>query len=121
GLAVVRYGLIEGMHMLFIITIGLAVLTLAVVSRVSLPLVSGAPSNIRGVWQSFPSPLRWLLVSDVFIRTCEGLVDVFAVIYAMNIIGLSASQYGVLIAVQAITSIVAYAPAAQFSERFGRK
>src|SRR5439155_22505453 len=68
-----------------------------------------------------PIPLRWLLTSDILIRTCEGLVDVFLVLYAINVIGISAPAYGALIAVQATTAIVSYIPAAHPADRFGRK
>ena len=121
GLVIARAGLVQGMHALFVVTIALAVLTLAVVSRVALPKLAGPTTNIRGVWQSFPSALRSLLLSDIFIRTCEGLVDEFAVIFAMNIIHLSAPQYGVLIAIQTITSIIVYVPAATIADRIGPK
>jgi MFS family permease len=121
GLLIARIGLVRGMHTLFIITIGLAAVTLAVVARVRIPRLAGPATNIRGVWQSFPSPLRWLLLSDIFIRTCEGLVDEFSVIYAMNIIGVTAPQFGILIGVQAITSILVYIPAAKIADRIGRK
>ena len=119
GLVIARAGLVRGMHTLFVITIALAAVTLAVVSRVALPRLGGPATNIRGVWRSFPSSLRWLLLSDVFIRTCEGLVDEFAVIYAMNIIHLTAPQYGILIAIQAITSIIVYVPSASIADRIG--
>ena len=36
-------------------------------------------TSITGVWRSLPTPLRRLLLSDVFIRTCDGMVDVFLV------------------------------------------
>jgi len=79
------------------------------------------PTHIVGVWRSLPTPLRWLLASDIFIRTCEGLVDVFLVLYAINVIGISAPAYGVLVAVQMTTAIVSYVPVARFADRTGRK
>jgi MFS family permease len=88
---------------------------------VQIPRIDGPATNIGGVWRAFPSPLRWLLFSDVFIRTCEGLVNEFSVLYAMNIIGVSAPQFGVLIAVQAATSMVVYIPAAKIADRIGKK
>jgi len=121
GLLIARVGLVRGMRMLFVITIGLAAVTLAVVARVRIPRLTGPATDIRGVWRSFPAELRLLLVSDIFIRTCEGLVDEFSVIYAMNILRITAPQYGVLIAIQAITSIVVYIPAAKIADRIGRK
>ncbi|HEV8144280.1 MAG TPA: MFS transporter [Methylomirabilota bacterium] len=55
------------------------------------------------------------------IRTCEGLVDVFLVLYAINVVGISAAAYGALIAVQATTAIVSYLPVARLADRVGRK
>src|SRR5438094_903721 len=80
-----------------------------------------ARSNIIAVCATMPSPLRWLLVSDVFIRTCEGLVDVFLVLYTINVIGISAPRFGTLIAVQMTTAILSYFPAGKLADRVGRK
>ena len=122
GLAIAALGLRTGMRLGLVISIVLAAATLTVVARIRIPLVvDHAPTNIAGVWRSFPAPLRWLLASDVFIRTCEGMVDVFLVLYAINVIGISASQFGVLIAVQMITAILSYFPAARLADRIGRK
>jgi MFS family permease len=105
-----------------LITLTLALATLAVVARIRLPLLrEETPTGIRGVWRSLPSPLKWLLLSDVFIRTCEGLVDVFLVIYATSVVGVSAPDYGMLIAVQMATAILVYVPASKMADRAGRK
>jgi MFS family permease len=81
------------------------------------------PGGIRiaGVWKSLPTELRRLLLSDVFIRTCDAMVDVFLVLYATNVIGIAAPQFGVLVAVQALTAMLTYVPAARFAAVFGRK
>jgi MFS family permease len=122
GLANAAYGVRNGVRLGLVITVALALATLAVVARVRIPrLREESPIGIRGVWQSLPSPLKWLLLSDVFIRTCEGLVDVFLVIYATSILGVSAPQYGALIAVQMATSILVYVPASKIADRTGRK
>ncbi len=121
GAAIARLGLLRGMQLLFAITIVLAVATLFVVRFVDVPRIEGKATNIRGVWSACPRPLRFLLLSDVFIRTCEGMVDVFLVIYATRIIGLRPTQFGVLISIQAITSIAVYLPAAKSADRLGRK
>jgi MFS family permease len=68
-----------------------------------------------------PGPLRWLLASDILVRTCEGLVDVFLVLYALNVIGISAPACGALIGVQAGTSILSYLAVASWADRVGRK
>jgi MFS family permease len=49
------------------------------------------------------------------------MVDVFLVLYATNVIGIAAPQFGVLVAVQAFTAMTTYLPAARFAAVFGRK
>ena len=93
-----------------------------VVRYVNIPVtVDAGPTHVLSVWRSLPSSLRWLLTSDIVIRTCEGLVDVFLVLYAINVIGISAAAYGVLIGVQMTTAIVSYLPVARLADRVGRK
>jgi MFS family permease len=122
GLAIASFGMRSGVRLGLWVTIVLAALTLAVVGRVDIPVKNDpVPTNIAAVWRSLPAPLRWLLTSDIFVRTCEGLVDVFVVLYAINIVGISAPAYGVLVAVQMTTAIVSYLPAAWFADRIGRK
>jgi MFS family permease len=122
GLAIVEYGVSGGVRLGLSVTLVLAIVTLAVVARVRIPIVREAtPTRIGGVWRSLPSPLKWLLFSDVFVRTCEGLVDVFLVIYATNVVGLNAPQYGMLIAIQSATAILVYVPASKLADRAGRK
>jgi MFS family permease len=122
GLAIARLGVRDGVRLGLLVTLGLALVTLAVVARVRIPRVrEERPTGIRDVWRSFPSSLKWLLLSDVFIRTCEGLVDVFLVIYATGVAGVSAPRYGALIAVQMATSILVYVPASKIADRSGRK
>lgn len=103
-------------------TVALAGVTLVAVRRVDIPAAhDDAATNIAAVWRSLPTPLRWLLVSDVVIRTCEGLVDVFLVLYAINVVGISAAAYGALIGVQATVAIASYLPGARLADRVGRK
>ena len=122
GVAIASYGLRGGVRLGLSISIVMAAVTIAVVSRIRIPVIPDAePTTVRHVWRSFPRSLRWLLVSDVFIRTCEGLVDVFLVLYALNVIGIGSPAFGVLVAVQALTTIVVQIPAARLAVRVGKK
>ena len=122
GFLIALRGVKGGVRVSLAITIALAFATLALVARVRIPLVrEPAVSGIRDVWRSLPGPLRWLLFSDIFIRTCEGLVDVFLVLFATNVVGVDAPRYGALIAVQMATSILVYVPASKIADRTGRK
>ena len=121
GVFIARQGLVPAVRALLIITIALGAIAFMVLLRVRIDRIEGPVTNVFGVWRSFPPSLRWLLLSDVFIRTCEGLVDVFLVIFATSVIGISATRYGLLVAVQMVTAIAVYIPAARIAGRIGRK
>jgi MFS family permease len=122
GLAIAAYGVVGGIHLGLALTVGLAAITLVAIRRIDIPVARDeTPMNVVAVWRSLPAPLRWLLASDIFVRTCEGLVDVFLVLYAIDVVGISAPAYGILIGVQAVTAIVSYLPVARLADRIGRK
>ncbi len=122
GVAIARLGLRGGVRFGLAISIALAMVTLVVAARLRIPVVADEKTiNVRRVWHSFPQSLRWLLASDIFIRTCEGTVDVFLVLYAINVVGISAPQFGILVAVQAATAMLVYVPAARIAQYTGKK
>ena len=122
GLAIASLGVRQGVRAGLAITVVLTIVTLAVVSSVRVSAVATPDATrIRGVWQSLPPTFRRLLLSDVFIRTCEGLVDVFIVLYVTNVLAASAAQFGFLVGVQTVTSIAVYIPAARIADSIGRK
>jgi MFS family permease len=122
GLLIASRGMLDGVRTGLVVTLVLALATLALVSRLRLELSPTAPATgIRGVWRALPLPLRRLLFSDILVRTCEGLVDVFLVIYALNVVGIGAAAYGSLIGIQMTTAILSYFPAVRLARRIGRK
>ena len=122
GLAIAALGLRRGVRLGLAISIVLALATLLVAARIRIPIVPDEKTiNVRHVWGSFPDALRWLLASDIFIRTCEGMVDVFLVIYAINVVGIDAPRFGILVAIQAATAMLVYIPAARIAELTGKK
>jgi MFS family permease len=62
-----------------------------------------------------------LLVSDILIRFCERLPFAWVVIYAMDHLSMSASQVGILIAVEMATAAACYIPASHLADRYGRE
>jgi MFS family permease len=65
--------------------------------------------------------LRRLLVSDVLVRLCEGLPDVFLVVWAIEVLHVSPVQYGVATSVLTATSILSYLPATALAGRVEKK
>jgi MFS family permease len=122
GLVIASYGVLTGVRAGLLISVALAFVTLLVVRHMRLEQPGSAGTvGIADVWRSLPGPLRRLLLSDVFIRTCEGMVDVFLVLYAVNVIGIGAPAFGALIAVQTATVILCSLPASHLADRLGRK
>jgi MFS family permease len=122
GIAIATYGLRAGVRAGLCVSLVLAAVTTCVVSRVRIPTAAQGPRvDIRGVWRSVPVTLRRLLASDIVIRTGEGLTDVFLVLYATNVVGTSAAQFGALVGVQMATAILVYLPAARLADQLGRK
>src|SRR5215471_8425455 len=121
GSMIAKLGVQRGVRTGLIITLVIAVMTMFIVLAINIPIIPGETHNIRGVWRSFHQALKRLLISDIIIRMCEGLPDVLIVLYVTNVIGVSIAEYGVLVAIQLVTSIVVYIPAARLADRFGRK
>ncbi len=121
GVLIARMGIVNGVRAGLIITLALAALTVFIVMAVNIPVTVGAPANITGVWRSFHAALKRLLISDIIIRLCEGLAEVFIVLYVMNVHRIGAAQYGALVAIQMTTSMLVYLPAGKIADRIGRK
>jgi len=121
GVLIGAMGVLVGVRTGFVITLVLAAITVLIVFTVNIPLNVGEAVNVRGVWRLFHSALKRLLVSDIIIRVCEGMAEIFIVLYVTNVIGISLGEYGVLVAVQMATSIVVYIPSARIADRIGRK
>ena len=121
GALIGAFGVVAGMRIGFASTLVLAGLTLVVVARMDLPVLPTRPMRMRGVWRTFDPALRRLLVSDVVIRTCEGMAGVFVILYVTTVRGFSVPAFSLLLALQVATSLVVYLPAAQLADRIGRK
>lgn len=121
GALIARLGIMRGVKVGLATTLVLAAVTSIIVLAINIPVKTGEAINIRGVWRSFHYALKRLLVSDILIRTCEGMADIFVILYATNVLGISIAQYGLLVAIQITTSILVYIPAGKIADRIGRK
>jgi MFS family permease len=121
GALIAWAGVVSGVRAGLLVMLALAGAAAALTLAINLPVAVGAPANVRGVWRSFHPALKRLLVSDIVIRTCEGMAEIFIVLYVTNVVGLSLPRYGALVAVQMTTAILVYIPAAKIADRVGRK
>ena len=115
GLVINRLGIVSGTRALLLTSIALAALALLFIRSIAVTPIKYTPR--AKVWSSFPRGLRLLLLADVFARICEGLVDVFLILY----VAVTPAQFGLLVGVQSVTSMLVYLPAAHFADRGNRK
>jgi len=121
GVLIASLGVVRGVHAGLVITLMLAVFTALLLARVNMTIRASRTTSIGGIWRSFHSVLKRLLVSDVIIRTCEGMTGVLTILYVTNVQHFSVARYGTLVAVQMLTSILVYIPAGKIADRVGRK
>lgn len=121
GLMITRLGMAQGFRLGAGVAVGAGIATMLMSAGLVVRTNVFHRLQGRAVWQALPAPLKKLLVSDIFARTCEGLVDVFLVLYAIDVVRITATQFGILIFVQMMTSILIYIPAARRSDRGGRQ
>ena len=114
-------GLARGVRIGLLVTLVLAGCAAALLLSLRLNAAGHDDVKIGGVWNSFHPTLRRLLASDIVIRLCEGMADIFVVLYVTNISRITLPEYGVLIAIQLMTSILIYVPSGKMAERVGRK
>lgn len=114
-------GLQRGVRMGLLITLVLAGLAAALLFSLRLPDRARDTVKMKGVWKSFHPLLKRLLISDIVIRMCEGMADIFVVLYVTNVSGLTIPRYGILVAIQLLTAILIYVPSAKLADRIGRK
>jgi predicted MFS family arabinose efflux permease len=116
GLLLARLGMRSGMRVAFAVTIVLSLSTLVglgVTLRGAPAAADTKPGGGAGRAPVRLAPtLRQLLTADCLVRLCEGLPDVFLVVWAIEVVGVSPPQFGILTSVLTMTSIVSYLPGA---------
>jgi MFS family permease len=121
GMIIARHGIVPGVHIGLVVTLAIAALTALLVRFINIAREAHHPANIFGVWNSFQRGLKPLLISDIFIRTCEGMAEVFVILYVTNVLHISVARFGALIAIHTVTTLVVYLPAAKAADRIGRR
>src|SRR6266536_2702560 len=125
GLLIDRFGVIGGVRIALVISIVLSSATILVQRQLrDEPKEKSAPAEPWNFWQSlreFNSPMRRLLLSDILIRFCERIPYAWVVIFAMDYIGVSAKEIGVLTAVEMLAATLCIIPASHYADRHGRE
>ena len=125
GMLIDRFGIIHGVRIALLISIFLSAVTILLQRQ----LREEPKEKIEAIdrwnfWRSlreFNSPMRRLLLSDILIRFCERIPYAWVVILAMDYIGVSGRQVGILTAIEMLAAVVCIIPASYYADRYRRE
>ena len=80
-----------------------------------------AESNPVKLFRFITPDLRNLLISDILIRFCEQIPYAFAVVWAVNLNGISPIQFGILTTIEMVTAMLVYIPIAYLADKNSKK
>src|SRR5881398_678507 len=124
GLLIDRFGVIGGVRIALVISIVLSGVTILVQRQIRDEPKGETAADRLTFWQSlreFNSPMRRLLLSDILIRFCERVPYAWVVMFAMDYIGVSGEQVGILIAVEMAAAMLCIIPASYYADRHARE
>src|SRR5438309_10143870 len=120
-----RFGIINGVRIGLVVSVFLSAATILLQRQLrEEPKERIEASDRWNFWRSlraFNSPMRRLLLSDILIRFCERVPYAWVVIFAMDYIGVSGRQVGILIAIEMLAATVCIIPASHYADRHGRE
>ena len=125
GILIDRLGVADGIRLSFAMA-----LILGVVSTIlqQFTLRADAPSNESVTAlvsiKRFPKGLQWLLASDILVRYSEQMPYAYIALWAISTTGgagVSASQFGILTAIEMVVALLVYIPVAYFADRMNKK
>src|SRR6266436_4635131 len=125
GMLIDRYGIINGVRIGLVVSVFLSAATILLQRQLrEEPKEKIEASDRWNFWRSlreFNSPMRRLLLSDILVRFCERVPYAWIVIFAMDYIGVSGRQVGILIAIEMLASTICIIPASHYADRHGRE
>jgi len=125
GILIDRFGIIHGVRIALLISIFLSAVTIFVQRELrDEPKQEAAVDERWNFWRSlreFNSPMRRLLLSDILIRFCERIPYAWVVIFAMDYIGVSGEQVGLLTTIEMLAATLCIIPASHFADKHGRE
>jgi len=132
GILIDQFGIIVGVRIALIVSILLSAMTILVQRLLGEQSNDGARDLVASAvhlkrwtfWQSvsgFNAPMRRLLLSDILVRFCERIPYAWVVIFAMDYIGVSGAQVGVLTAIEMLTATLCIIPTSHFADKYRRE
>jgi MFS family permease len=132
GMLIDYFGIIPGVRIALIVSIFLSGLTIFVqrqfredsIDESRVAAATAPESEQWSFWRSlreFNQPMRRLLLSDILVRFCERVPYAWVVIFAMDYIGVSAQQVGVLTTIEMLAATLCIIPASHYADQYRRE
>ena len=123
GVLIGALGLLAGIRVAIVIGIGLGI-TAALIQMLWYRFQPTKPLSlsdcINDVTRLDPR-LKQLLLADSVVRFGQGIGEVFIVLYATQVVGVSAATFGLLVGLAMLTSIAVYLPVARSADLHSRE
>jgi MFS family permease len=132
GILIDRFGIVGGVRIALLVSILLSAATILVQhllpkeSKDEARELEATALNLKR-WRflqtlrEFNAPMRRLLFSDILVRFCERVPYAWVVIFAMDYIGMSGQQVGVLTAIEMLAATLCIIPTSYFADKFRRE
>jgi MFS family permease len=123
GVLIGIYGDKTGVRLAFVGAFFLGLLSL-VLQQVMIEADSAqgkAEKRPSRLWRYMSPALKNLLVSDILIRFAEQIPYAFVVVWCIKNQGITATQFGLLTAIEMITAVLVYLPVAYLADRSTKK
>jgi Major Facilitator Superfamily len=125
GYLIDHFGMVNGVRIGLAVSIALSAATLLVQLQLrETPPVESAPIerwNFQQSLRAFGKPLQRLLLSDILVRFCERIPFAWVVIYAMDHVGVSAKEVGILTSIEVVVASACIIPVSHFADKRGRE
>jgi len=124
GYLMMRWGLVNGMRIGFVVSIVLALGAVYIQShfyRTPQKSDNESSASLISVWRLMPKGLRNLLLADCMTRFGSNLAAVYVILLVINLRGKTSVEFGAYIGLQMLVAIALYIPAAWIADHIGRR
>jgi MFS family permease len=125
GMLIDRFGIVNGVRIGLVVSVFLSAVTILLQRQLreepKEKVEASERWNFWRSWREFNSPMRRLLLSDILVRFCERVPYAWVVIFAMDYIGVSGRQVGILTAIEMLAATLCIIPAAHYADRSRRE
>jgi MFS family permease len=122
GMIIDRMGIVNGFRLGLIVTVALTVAAIglqAFLYRLPPPAAKKLSLDIRKAWQAMSKPLRRQLLADILVRFGSGMAALFTVLYLMDVLGIPALQFGLLLSLERAMRVILPIPLGKLADRMG--